>query len=98
MTNTTDIQSRIATEVAKLGRATTPRQQRMIERRLQNLRLEQGRAEVEAVVATGKCPRCGSPLRRNLSMSGWWQCEQLGAPSYRARPDEDECGWQGFTS
>lgn len=50
-----------------------------------------------AIVSKGKCPQCGSKLRRNLSLAGWWQCEQFGADTHRARPDESPCGWQIFT-
>ena len=50
-----------------------------------------------AIVATRKCPHCGSGLRRNLSLTGWWQCEQYGSPTFRARPSEPGCGWQTFT-
>ena len=51
------------------------------------------------VVATGVCPQCGTGLRRNLSMAGWWQCDALGEPSFR-RPEnraKPACSWQGFT-
>ena len=54
-------------------------------------------AESRAIVATGECPLCGSALRRNLSMAGWWQCEQLGADTHRARPNDAPCSWQTFT-
>jgi len=36
-------------------------------------------AEANRIVATGKCPRCGSPLKRNNSLAGWWQCSAVGA-------------------
>ena len=51
-------------------------------------------AECEAVLATGKCPRCGSALKRNLSITGWWQCEQYGAVTHRARPQDPQCSYQ----
>lgn len=50
------------------------------------------------IVATNKCPNCGSALRRNWSMTGWWQCEQFGSEQFRARPQESACSWQAFTS
>lgn len=53
--------------------------------------------KVRAVVATGKCPECGESLRRNLSMTGWWQCAQLGAEAFRKDPTKPSCRWQGFT-
>jgi ribosomal protein L37AE/L43A len=54
-------------------------------------------AQARAVVATGTCPRCGSKLVRNLALAGWWQCEQYGAVTHRARPDDPQCGFQTFT-
>ena len=38
------------------------------------------------IVATGKCPKCGSELKRNLAISGWWQCGEY-----------KQCGFQCFT-
>ena len=55
-------------------------------------------AKVQAVVDTGKCPTCGAPLRRNLSLTGWWQCSQLGAEGFRADSSKQPCSWQGFTA
>lgn len=48
-------------------------------------------------VATGACPDCGSKLRRNLAIAGWWTCEQRGAVTHRARPLAPECNFQTFT-
>ena len=53
--------------------------------------------ETQKIVEVGVCPVCGSKLRHNMSILGWWQCEQLGAVTHRARPDEPPCNWQGFT-
>ena len=52
-----------------------------------------------AIVATGKCPDCGSALRRNLSLAGWWQCGRLGADSHRAAEYRggQACNFQTFT-
>jgi hypothetical protein len=57
------------------------------------------KAEVRAVVATGVCPRCGTKLRRNLALTGWWQCGAYGEPGFRRPEDRDKahCEWQGFT-
>lgn len=54
-------------------------------------------AEARKVVETGTCPRCGSGLRRNLAIAGWWTCEQRGAVTHRARPQDPECNFQTFT-
>lgn len=53
--------------------------------------------KAQRIVATGKCPDCGAGLRRNVALSGWWQCEQYGAESYRARPQGPQCSFQTFT-
>lgn len=60
-------------------------------------RMEAARAAVAAVVASGRCPICGSSVRRNSALAGWWQCEQYGAPGFRARPADPACDWQGFS-
>lgn len=54
-------------------------------------------ATARAQVATGKCPTCGAPLRRNSSMAGWWQCAQLGNEQFRMDPARPSCSWQTFT-
>ncbi len=60
-------------------------------------KMESIHAAVKAVVALGRCPDCGRGLRRNTSMTGWWQCEQNGAEQFRKFPTEPPCSWQGFT-
>lgn len=60
-------------------------------------RMAKLRAIVVAIVEIGKCPQCGRPLRRNLSLSGWWQCSQFGAEGFRADSTLPACDWQGFT-
>ena len=52
-----------------------------------------------AIVATGKCPDCGSPLYRNNALAGWFQCacypcEDFRKPEYKGMPS---CGFQCFT-
>lgn len=60
-------------------------------------RMSQIHSEIDSIVRSGKCPDCGKGLRRNLALSGWWQCEQFGDPQYRSNPDGPSCDWQGFT-
>jgi len=60
-------------------------------------RMAELHAQVQVVVESGRCPVCGSGLRRNLAMAGWWQCEQYGAEGHRADNSKPSCGWQGFT-
>lgn len=54
-------------------------------------------AEAQATVDTGRCPQCGASLKRNLSIAGWWQCEQYGAVTHRKDPNKPACSWQAFT-
>jgi len=56
-------------------------------------------AEARVIVAKGKCPKCGHPLYRNNSMSGWWQCEGYPSASHRHPGYENlrECDFQVFT-
>lgn len=53
--------------------------------------------ETRRIVATGKCPQCGEELKRNLSLTGWYQCAQLGAEGFRKDASKPSCSWQGFT-
>jgi len=60
-------------------------------------RIEAAQLEARGVVATGKCPTCGAGLRRNLALSGWWQCEQYGAEGFRKDASKPSCLFQCFT-
>jgi hypothetical protein len=63
------------------------------------LRAEQAArwAEAAAIIKSGKCPKCGAGLRRNSSMTGWWQCEQYGSDGFRKDSTKPACSWQTFT-
>ena len=67
------------------------------ERLANRQRMDAIHAKIRAVVATGVCPQCGSAVKRNLSLEGWWQCEQYGSEQFRVRPSQPSCSWQGFT-
>ena len=67
------------------------------ERNASNARIEAAHQVTIAVVKSGKCPVCGEGLRRNTSMTGWWQCQQLGAEGFRKDASKPSCDWQGFT-
>jgi hypothetical protein len=54
-------------------------------------------AAAREVVRAGKCPQCGAGLRRNLSITGWWQCEQYGASGFRKSSVLPPCSFQTFT-
>ena len=60
-------------------------------------RMRQHRAETLAVVVSGVCPQCGSRVKRNLALTGWYQCSQYGADGFRADSTKPQCSWQGFT-
>lgn len=75
----------------------TARQQNSAARKASIERMAQERARVSEIVASGVCPDCGGPLRRNLALAGWWQCAQYGADGFRADSARPACSWQGFT-
>lgn len=60
-------------------------------------RMDALHARAQAIVATGKCPQCGEPLRRNLALAGWYQCSQFGADGFRADSSRACCMFQCFT-
>ena len=53
--------------------------------------------EARAIVERGTCPTCGAGLKRNLALSGWWQCEQYGSEQFRKDPTKPSCSFQTFT-
>lgn len=57
------------------------------------------RAQAAAIVETGHCPHCGTPLVRNLALAGWWQCGAFGEASFRKPEHRDRahCSFQTFT-
>lgn len=40
----------------------------------------------QAIVAKGVCPKCGTKLYRNLSLTGWYQCGHVGANGFQKEP------------
>ena len=73
------------------------RAERKAEREASAARSAAHRAETLAVVTAGKCPCCGATVRRNLALTGWWQCAQYGADGFRKDSSKPACSWQGFT-
>lgn len=97
----TDAGLNVAAEVASRREGRTPkakRARRLTPEQAASLaRIEAAHAEARAIVATGKCPTCGEVLKRNLSITGWWQCAQLGAVNFRKDPSRPSCDFQCFT-
>jgi len=61
-------------------------------------RLDKCHAEAQAIVITGRCPKCSDKLERNLALSGWWQCANYGNRRLRnGRADNPDCSFQTFT-
>lgn len=60
-------------------------------------RIERDRQEARDAIAANRCPVCARPVRRNLSLTGWIQCNQYGADTHRADASQPACSWQGFT-
>lgn len=59
-------------------------------------RADKRRQEAAEVIKSGHCPTCGAVLRRNLSLTGWYQCSQLGADGFRADSSKPSCDFQIF--
>jgi ribosomal protein L37AE/L43A len=72
-----------------MSRATREQRTAEIVRQMTQLR------EAYAIVSKGVCPQCGAKLHRNLSMSGWWQCDRFGEASFRRAPGP-QCNFQIF--
>lgn len=72
------------------------RKEKAQQRKEDNERLEAIRAANRVIVSSGTCPLCGGTLRRNLSLTGWFQCEQLGAEGFRKDSSRPSCSWQAF--
>jgi NMD protein affecting ribosome stability and mRNA decay len=59
-------------------------------------KMEKHYDECQAIWNNGICPTCGAKLQRNYSMSGWVQCEQLGAVGFRKDETKPSCNYQFF--
>lgn len=51
--------------------------------------------EITKAIQDG-CPCCGRKIKRNLSLTGWWQCSQFGAVGFRVDSTQPACNWQAF--
>jgi hypothetical protein len=52
--------------------------------------------QAHAIVAKGTCPKCGTKLYRNLSLSGWYQCGHVGAEGFQKEPSAQHCDFDIF--
>jgi len=69
------------------------------ERLAHKQRMDAIRQESIRIVSTGICPQCGTELRRNSSIAGWWQCDCYGMDQFR-KPEnrgKPSCSFQCFT-
>lgn len=75
------------------------RRQKREQKTMSMARIATAKAEAGRVVATGTCPQCGTKLRRNLALTGWWQCGAFGRPDFRQPEccDLPDCSFQCFT-
>lgn len=73
------------------------RSEKTAARKAAQQRIEAAQAAARIIVQNGTCPDCGAPLRRNLSITGWWQCEQYGAIGWRKDANKPPCSFQCFT-
>jgi len=60
-------------------------------------RMAASRLQATEALRINRCPTCSGTVRQNLALTGWVQCAQYGAPSFRLFPDRPSCDWQGFT-
>ena len=61
-----------------------------------DLRIAAGRLQAADALRNNICPRCGAPVRQNLSLTGWVQCSKFGPGRIEAFAP-GPCDWQGFT-
>lgn len=54
--------------------------------------------QAQAHVKRGICPNCGCGIRRNNSMTGWFQCDALGAVGFQTGDGigKPACNFQFF--
>ncbi len=68
-------------------------------REAERIEREERLNEARRIVATGKCPKCGTALKANTSITGWWQCEASINPEFRKPENRTKppCSFQCFT-
>lgn len=61
------------------------------------IRMREHNQTVREALSSNKCPQCAGGVHRNLSLTGWVQCDGFGAEGFRKNPSATPCNWQGFT-
>ncbi len=61
------------------------------------LRMRAANQEARTAVSTNTCPKCGGNVHRNLSLTGWIQCDGFGSEGFRKNANAVPCSWHGFT-
>ncbi len=77
----------------------TIRSAKAAQRAAQTARIAAAKAQAARVLESGVCPMCGTRLRRNLAITGWYQCGAFGEPTFRETPYAalPKCDFQMFT-
>lgn len=75
----------------------TARAEKAAERKAHKETMDRLHREALTIVNAGRCPQCGAGLRRNLALTGWWQCEQYGSDGFRKDATKPACSGQWFT-
>lgn len=61
------------------------------------LRMRALNVQAHSALRLNLCPECGQHVHRNLSLTGWVQCDGFGADGFRKDPNAKPCNWQDFT-
>jgi len=72
------------------------RANRKVQAKVNAERMKKVFAENAQIWSKGTCPTCGAKLVRNLSLTGWIQCKQLGAEGFREDSTKPSCNYQFF--
>lgn len=87
----------VVRKVGSMAMTLTERREKRAAQAASEARIRAEHEITKTVVASGKCPFCHAGVKRNNSLTGWWQCEQFGAEQFRKDSTKPPCSWQGFT-
>lgn len=74
------------------------RRERAASRKASEAHMATANQEARKAITSNQCPSCGGHVHRNLSLTGWVQCDGFGAEGFRKDPNAPSCNWQGFTA